>query len=53
MKVSKSDTTKSSLPGRATKVKVNKKLDGFENAPFFKKKMAKANKILSIAPLPR
>ncbi|WP_156522616.1 hypothetical protein [Arachidicoccus ginsenosidimutans] len=34
------------------KIKVNKKLDNIEDAPFFKKKMAKANKILSAAKLP-
>ena len=42
MKASKSNTKKSPSASQATKVKVNKKLDGFEDAPFFKKKMAKA-----------
>jgi len=51
VKVLKSNTKKST--SHAVKIKVNKKLDGFEDAPFLKKKMAKANKILSLTPLPR
>jgi len=51
VKVLKSNTKKSA--SRTVKIKVNKELDGFEDAPFFKKKMAKANKILSLTPLPR
>lgn len=38
---------------QAIKIKVSKKLDSMEEAPFFKKKMAKANKILAIAELPK
>ena len=53
MKAAKKNTKKSPLAAQASKIKVNKKLDGLEDAPFFKKKMAKANRILSIAVLPR
>ena len=53
MKAAKSNTKKSSSVKRLSKIKINKKLDGLEDAPFFKKKMAKANKILAIAGLPR
>jgi hypothetical protein len=43
----------SSLARQASKIKVNKKLNTLEDAPFFKKKMARANKILAVAGLPR
>ncbi|MEO7312771.1 MAG: hypothetical protein ABIX01_20475 [Chitinophagaceae bacterium] len=38
---------------KSIKVKVNKKLDSIEDAPFFKKKMAKGMKMLAIAGLPK
>jgi hypothetical protein len=53
MKVAKKNTKKSPLAVRTSKTKVNKKLDSLEDAPFFKKKMVKANRILAIAGLPR
>ena len=53
MKVSKKNTKKTPLAKQASKIKVNKKLDNLEDAPFFKKKMAKANKILAISGLPQ
>jgi hypothetical protein len=53
MKVAPKNTKKSPLTRRSSKIRVNKKLDNLEDAPFFKKKMAKANKILGIAGLPQ
>jgi len=53
MKAAKKNTKKSPLARQASKIKVNKKLDNLEDAPFFKKKMAKANKMLAIAGLPQ
>ena len=53
MKVATKNTRKSPLARSASKTKVTKKSSTLEEAPFFKKKMAKANKILSLAPLPQ
>ena len=39
----------SELAKEAAKIKVNKKLDSLEDAPFFKKKMEKGAKMLAIA----
>jgi hypothetical protein len=38
---------------KPSKIKISKKLDSMEDAPFFKKKMAKGAKILSVAGLPK
>ena len=46
-------TRLSSLAKQASKIKINKKLDGLEDAPFFKKKMEKGAKMLAIAGLPK
>lgn len=43
----------SGLAKQASNIKINKKLDSIEDAPFFKKKMEKANKMLAIAGLPK
>ena len=51
MKVAKKNIKKSPSARRAAKI--IKKSSSLEDAPFFKKKMAKANKILSLAELPR
>ena len=53
MKAAKKNTKKSPLAIQASKIKTKKKLDSLEDAPFFRKKMAKANRILAIAGLPR
>jgi hypothetical protein len=50
MKGAKRNTKKSV---QATGTKASKKLMNPEEAPFFSKKMEKANKILAMAPLPR
>lgn len=52
MKAAPKNIKKPSPSRQTSKVKVNKRLDNMEDAPFFKKKMAKANKILAIAGLP-
>ena len=41
------------LAKQAAKIKINKRLDTLEDAPFFKKKMEKGEKILSIAGVPK
>ena len=41
------------LAKRAAKIKTTKKLDSIEDAPFFKKKMEKGAKMLSVAGLPK
>jgi len=41
------------LAKQASKIKTNKKLDSLEDATFFKKKMEKGVKILSVAGLPK
>ncbi len=38
---------------QSLKIKINKKLDSIEDAPFFKKKMEKGAKMLSVAGLPK
>jgi len=38
---------------QVSKIKINTKLNSVEDAPFFKKKMAKGTKMLSIAGLPK
>jgi hypothetical protein len=43
----------SELKKAAKKIKVSKRLDTVEDAPFFKKKMEKGAKILAIAGLPK
>lgn len=43
----------SGLAKQASKIKVSKKLNSIEDAPFFKKKMAKGAKMLSVAGLPK
>jgi hypothetical protein len=35
------------------KMKVNKKLNTFDDAPFFQRKMEKARKIIAIAGIPK
>ena len=47
------NTKRSSLAKQASKIKVNKKLNTLDETSFFKKKMAKANKILALAGLPK
>jgi hypothetical protein len=46
-------TTLSQLARQASKIKISKKLDSLEDAPFFKKKMEKGAKMLSLAGLPK
>lgn len=41
------------LAKRAAKIKTSKRLDSIEDAPFFKKKMEKGAKMLSVAGLPK
>lgn len=41
------------LGKQAAKIKINKRLDNLEDAPFFKKKMEKGEKILSTAGIPK
>lgn len=43
----------SELAKQASKIKISKKLDSLEDAPFFKKKMEKGSKMLAIAGLPK
>jgi len=43
----------STLAKQVSKIKIVKRLDGMEDAPFFKKKMAKGSKMLAIAGLPK
>lgn len=43
----------SELAKQASKIKISKKLDCLEDAPFFKKKMEKGSKILATAGLPK
>jgi hypothetical protein len=42
-----------SLLKEAVKIKVNKKLNTFDDAPFFQKKMGKARKMIAIAGIPK
>jgi hypothetical protein len=46
-------TTLSQLARQASKIKISKKLDSIEDAAFFKKKMEKGVKMLSLAGLPK
>ncbi len=41
------------LAKQASKIKINKKLNTVADAPFFKKKMEKGRKMLSVAGLPK
>jgi hypothetical protein len=50
MKVAEKNNKKSSRTRQASK---NKRSQSLEDSSFFKKKMAKANKILASAPLPK
>ncbi|MBT1685842.1 hypothetical protein [Dawidia soli] len=43
----------SALAKQAAKIKIAKRLDSMEDAPFFKKKMEKGAKMLAIAGLPK
>jgi hypothetical protein len=43
----------STLAKQAAKIKIVKRLDTMEDAPFFKKKMEKGAKMLAIAGLPK
>lgn len=43
----------SQLTKQASKIKISKKLDVIEDTPFFKKKMEKGAKMLSLAGLPK
>ncbi len=45
--------TAKKLSKRASKIKTNKRLDSIEDSPFFKKKMEKGAKMLSVAGLPK
>jgi hypothetical protein len=45
--------TLSQLARQASKIKISKKLDSLEDAPFFKRKMEKGVKMLSLAGLPK
>jgi hypothetical protein len=47
------DKKTSKLSKQASKIKINKKLDSIEDAPFFKKKMEKGTRMLSIAGTPK
>jgi hypothetical protein len=51
----KKQTTKSvsDLAKQAAKIKVSKRLDTLEDTAFFKKKMEKGEKMLSIAGVPK
>lgn len=46
-------TTMAGLAKQATKIKISKRLDDMEDTPFFKKKMEKGTKMLSVAGLPK
>ncbi len=43
----------SEIAKQASKIKINKKLDTLEDAPFFKKKMEKGAKMIAVAGLPK
>lgn len=49
----KAEKKLSGLAKQAAKIKVSKRLDSIEDAPFFKKKMEKGAKILAVAGLPK
>jgi hypothetical protein len=49
----KKESKLSELAKKAAKIKIVKRLDGIENAPFFKEKMEKAAKLLAVAGLPK
>ena len=53
MKKNTKISTLSNLAKQAAKIKVNKKLDTVADTNFFKKKMEKGAKTLSIAGLPK
>jgi hypothetical protein len=46
------NTKKSAFTKEVSKIKIDKKLDNLKDAPFFKKKLEKANRILSSSSLP-
>jgi hypothetical protein len=49
----KEEKKMSALAKQAAKIKISKRLDNIEDAPFFKKKMKKAEKLLAVAGLPK
>lgn len=53
MKKVKNKLSQTGLEEQASKIKINTKLNSIEDASFFKKKMEKGAKILSIAGLPK
>ena len=53
MKKEKKISSLTGLAKQASRIKINTKLNSVEDAPFFKKKMEKGAKMLSIAGLPK
>lgn len=53
MKVNKSMSTFIELKKQASKIKINHKLDSVVDTPFFKKKMEKGRKMLSVPSVPK
>ena len=53
MKKAKKLSPSSELAKQVSKIKINTKLNNVEDAPFFKKKMAKGTRMLSVAGLPK
>jgi len=53
MKKAKQTPVVSALTKQVSKIKINTKLNSIEDASFFKKKMAKGAKMISIAGLPK
>jgi hypothetical protein len=53
MKKTKKTSPVSEFKKQVSKIKINTKLNSVEDTPFFKKKMAKGIKMLSVAGLPK